>query len=186
MSRLRITGPFVTIEYVFLQYWFLYAYLRSRIFSLSLGLMFIGEAIGPALGSLLNRWTGQLITVFYGAIIVHLIYIVFVWIFLPQSLSLSYRFHAREKYAKTKRRDTKHPDCFGVRVFLFVKRLIYFLAPLAVFFPIRKTDNLTERRRRDWNLTMIGLAYSTAHLIAVYSWSRPRSHCSHIASVGIN
>lgn len=63
----------------------------------------------------------------------------------------------------------KRPDHFGVRAFLFVKRLVYFLAPLAVFFPTRKTSDLMERRRRDWNLTMIGLAYSTTHLITVYS-----------------
>lgn len=138
---------------------------RSRIFSLSLGLMFIGETIGPTLGSLLNRWTGQLLSVFYGAVVAHLIYVVFVWTFLPQSLSLSYRLHARERYAKGKRQDVRRPDYFGVRVLLFVKRLFSFLASLAAFVPTRETSNYTKRRRRDWNLTMIGLAYSTAYFI---------------------
>ncbi len=149
--------------------------------------MFIGETIGPTLGSLLNRWTGQLLSVFYGAVVAHLIYVVFVWTFLPQSLSLSLQTSCTRKIRK--REKTRCEASWLLRCFeflLFVKRLFSFLASLAAFVPTRETSNCTKRRRRDWNLTMIGLAYSTAYLIMVCFQSRRRGQCFQIASVGIN
>jgi hypothetical protein len=41
-----------------------------------------------------------------------------------------------------------------------VKRLFVFLAPLNTFFPeVREMNNNPLKKRRDWNLTLLGLAY---------------------------
>jgi MFS family permease len=123
--------------------------------------MFTGSAFGPILGSLLIRASGQLLSVFYGATVIHLIYAFLIWFILPQSLSLSYRLRAREKHAQEQRKNAADSsDRFAVRVLLFVKRLFAFLAPLSVFAPmLQKANNPLKRAKRDWTLTYIALAY---------------------------
>jgi MFS family permease len=123
--------------------------------------MFIGMAVGPTLGSLIIRSTGQLLSVFYAAGIGHIIYAILVWCILPQSLSLSYRLRARKKYAEELRVNvSQHSDSFGARLLLLIKRAFSFLTPLAVFTPrVQENENPLKRARRDWNLTLMGMAY---------------------------
>ncbi|KAF5358151.1 hypothetical protein D9756_001317 [Leucocoprinus leucothites] len=147
---------------------------RSRIFSLGLGLMFTGIAIGPTLGSLLIRSTGHILSVFYGAMVVHVLYAILIWFILPQSLSLSYRLRARETYARRKRQGaSERTDRLSVRALLLFKRLFSFLAPLAVFAPvIQEASNPLKKQKRDWNLTIIGAAYMiTISVMGSYNYT---------------
>ncbi|KXN92843.1 hypothetical protein AN958_06822, partial [Leucoagaricus sp. SymC.cos] len=131
---------------------------RSRIFSLGLGLMFSGMAIGPTLGSLLIHSTGQLIAVFYAAAAMHILYALVVWFILPQSLTLSYRLRAREQYAQELRADVEQSG----RFLFFVKRLFSFLRPLTVLTPtLKEASSPLKREKKDWNLTLMALAYMT-------------------------
>ena len=70
---------------------------RSRTFSLSLGLLFIGMAFGPTLGSILIRESGSTLSVFYLATAVHLGYALMVWTVLPESLGKRAMQAARRK-----------------------------------------------------------------------------------------
>lgn len=134
---------------------------RSRFFSLVLGLLFVGMAVGPTLGSLVIRSTGRLISIFYVSTGIHFLYALFVWFILPESLSLSYRLRAREKYAQRLRTDvSEDTGSLGIRTLNAVKKLFGFLAPLNVFFPeVREMNNNPLKKKRNWNLTLVGLAY---------------------------
>ncbi|KAJ3573787.1 hypothetical protein NP233_g2219 [Leucocoprinus birnbaumii] len=155
---------------------------RSRIFSMGLGLMFTGMAIGPTLGALLIRSSGQLLSVFYGAAVVHLIYAVLIWFILPQSLSLPYRLRARERYERMKREyNAEREEGLSARALSFFKRMFSFLAPLTVFAPAVKdvfaptvsgTVNPLKRQRKDWNMTFLGAAYMvTISVMGSYNYT---------------
>lgn len=147
----------------------IYILSRSRIFSLGLGLMFTGMAVGPTLGAFMIRSTGQLLSVYYVAAGIHTLYAFLVWFVLPQSLSLSYRLRAREKYAEELRAGvSERGDRLGVRLLVLFKRLFSFLTPLAVFGPeAKEINNNPLKKRRDWNLTLMSLAYAFTITIMV-------------------
>ncbi|KAF9444748.1 MFS general substrate transporter [Macrolepiota fuliginosa MF-IS2] len=147
---------------------------RSRIFSLSLGLVFTGMAIGPTLGALLIRSTGQILSVFYVSAGSHLIYAFLVWFILPESLSLSYRLRARAKYAEEVQVDSSGRNrSFTVRLLVVTRRLFAFLSPLSVLSPEVKdsSSNPLKKRKRDWNLTLLGIAYAlTTSIMGSYTY----------------
>ncbi|EKM82440.1 hypothetical protein AGABI1DRAFT_68063 [Agaricus bisporus var. burnettii JB137-S8] len=147
---------------------------RSRFFSLVLGLLFVGMAVGPTLGSLVIRSTGRLISIFYVSTGIHFLYALFVWFILPESLSLSYRLRAREKYAQRLRTDVSEDTAsLGIRTLNAVKKLFGFLAPLNVFFPeVKEMNNNPLKKKRNWNLTLVGLAYfMVTSLMGIYTYA---------------
>ncbi|KAK0210839.1 major facilitator superfamily domain-containing protein [Desarmillaria ectypa] len=134
---------------------------RSRVFSLSLGLVFSGFALGPTLGSLLIRATGQTISVFYVATFLHLCYALLIWLIVPESLTQAQRRKSTIKHHQSDPRT-------GV-----LKRLFGFLGPLSVFLPeMNSTDrHPLKRLKRDWNLTLIAVAYGlTLSLMGSYTY----------------
>ncbi|KAF5369159.1 hypothetical protein D9615_009966 [Tricholomella constricta] len=140
---------------------------RSRTFSLSLGLLFTGMAIGPTFGGLLIRFSGQLLSVFYAAAAVHLIYAFLIWFVLPESLLKSQMQQSKIKYDEEVRDtalDRERNPAVGLLV--RAKRLFAFLLPLTVFLPELKPrgpgDNPLKRKKRDWNLTIVAAVYGLA------------------------
>ena len=131
---------------------------RSRIFSLSLGLVFTGVALGPALGGLLIRFTGQVLSVFYVAGCLHLMFSFLVWFIIPESLTIGQMELAKTRYADSLRAD---PDSsLGARFTRNAQRLFSFLMPLAILGPTEEESGNTLRgRRKDWNLTLLAVAY---------------------------
>ncbi|GLB34576.1 putative major facilitator superfamily protein [Lyophyllum shimeji] len=140
---------------------------RSRMFSLYLGLLFTGMALGPTLGGLLIRFTGSLLSVFYAALFVHLIYASTVWLLLPESLLKSQMQQSKMKY-REELLDTARDRELNPAVGLLVrfKRLFAFLSPLTVFLPelkaLRPGDNPLKQKRRDSNLTILAAVYGLA------------------------
>ncbi|KAG5643210.1 hypothetical protein DXG03_001328 [Asterophora parasitica] len=135
---------------------------RARTFSLSLGLMFAGMAVGPSLGGLLIHFSGKVLSVFYAAFGVHVIYAFLVWFVLPESLLKSEMQKSKHNY-ETELRDSaldreRNP---AVGALVRVKRLFAFLSPLTVFLPEINPDvqNPLKRKKRDWNLTIVAASY---------------------------
>ncbi len=122
---------------------------RSRVFSLSLGLVFLGFALGPTFGGLLIRATGQTISVFYVATSLHLCYALLIWLIIPESLT-----HAQRRKSAIKHHESD-PQA-GV-----LRRLFGFLSPLSVFLPEMNGAHRhpLKHPKRDWNLTLIAVAY---------------------------
>ena len=131
---------------------------RSRIFSLSLGLLSTGVALGPTLGGLLIRFTGQVLSVFYMAGCLHLMYSLMVWFIIPESLTKGQMELAKARYANSLPPD---PDSsLDARFARITRRVFPFLMPLAILGPTEKQPrNTTKRGRKDWNLTLLAVAY---------------------------
>ena len=136
---------------------------RSRLFSSSLGLMFTGMAIGPTLGSLLIRFTGKTLSVFFAATTIHLVYTLLVWFILPESLSKKTMENAKIKYVanllETANEREQNP---AVGLLVKLRRVFTFLSPLAIFTPEEQKDssNPLKKPKMDWNLTLMVLGYA--------------------------
>ncbi|RFU27052.1 hypothetical protein B7463_g9287, partial [Scytalidium lignicola] len=61
--------------------------------------LFSGIAIGPLIAGYVVKWSGSLITIFYIALGVHIFFILFILICVPESLSRKKQLLARQKYA---------------------------------------------------------------------------------------
>lgn len=134
----------------------------SRVFSVCQGLADIGAAVGPALGGLLIRQSGNLRTVFYYALASHCVFAFMVWFVLPESLtptqlSKANLFAYNENMTQPRR---------GIGGFL--GRLGSFLAPLKLFIPVTvaKGDN-PLKKRKDWNLTLLAAAHGLVNTLLV-------------------
>ena len=134
---------------------------QSRVFSIYLGLVYTGMAIGPALGSLLIRQTGGLLTVFYFSFASHLLYACMVWFVVPESLSPTQLSRAKATYNRGK-------TLAGRGMGGLWARLASFFAPLKLFIPVTVTtnDNLSKRRK-DWNLTLLAAAHGFVVMLMV-------------------
>jgi hypothetical protein len=134
---------------------------RSRVLSLNLGLLFLGMAIGPTFGSMVINLSGTIMSVFFLATAVHFLYSFIVWLILPESRTKKQMHQSKLKYAeelsKLKAdRALSQPSGLLIRL----RRLFSFLSPLTIFSPIKVHDgNPLKRHRRDWNLTIVAVAY---------------------------
>ena len=129
-----------------------------------MGLLFTGVAIGPTLGSLLIRSTGQTLSVFYATTMCHVLYSCLVLFILPESISKQQMDRARSKYdAELLIRDVEgERDSLSVLFKRFIiKWFSAFLSPLSIFVPSpQKIDGRASNgRRRDWNMTLLAVAY---------------------------
>ncbi|CAE6450212.1 unnamed protein product [Rhizoctonia solani] len=124
---------------------------RSRIFSFWIGCVYAGAALGPSLGSLINSYSSDLLSVFYITTVIHIIYGILMIFVIPESLSKEVRTKARDLYEA----DTNlHPQTFLGSLW----RLTTFVRPLGVFVPRRLPTGRGGQRSRDWNLALVGAA----------------------------
>jgi MFS family permease len=143
---------------------------RSRLFSLSLGLLFTGIAIGPTFGSLLIRFTGKTLSVFFAATTVHIVYTFFLWFILPESLSKKQMENTKSKYAvgllETANEREQSP---AVGLLGKLRRTFAFLSPLTIFMPEEQKDilNPLKKLKMDWNLTLMALGYAFTYSLLV-------------------
>ncbi|KAJ7097761.1 major facilitator superfamily domain-containing protein [Mycena belliarum] len=151
---------------------------RSRIFSLFLGLVFFGLGFGPTIGSLLIRFTQNLLSVFYLAAGVHLSYAIMAWFLLPESLTKAQMHSAHLQHQESRRLRSEEEVTLLVRF----QRLFDFLKPLTIFFP-EPVNTAPKGRKCDWNLTLLAIAYAFTvsimgsmmvkfqYLITTYEWN---------------
>lgn len=120
-------------------------------------------ALGSAIGSLLIRFTGQILSVFYLATVLHLIYTILVWTVIPESLTQEQMDDAKANYAEelldaTSNRN-RNPS--SIAIIPHIKRLFAFLSPLAVFRPtiMKPGGNPLVKPKKDYNLALVAIAY---------------------------
>ncbi|KIY72114.1 MFS general substrate transporter [Cylindrobasidium torrendii FP15055 ss-10] len=140
---------------------------RSRIFSLNLGLMFTGTALGPTIGGLLIHATGNILSVFYMSTITHCFYAVMVWCIIPESLTDAQRNRSRLQYARDKALAMGQG-----KVKVWMSRALGFLTPLSVIMPLSvQSGNPLKSKGRDWNLTLLAASYGlVVSLIGVVTY----------------
>ena len=123
-------------------------------------------ALGPTFGGLLIHFTGQALSVFYLAGCLHLIYFFLVWFIIPESLTKGHMEFAKARYADSLRVD---PDSSSVAGFTRIARHLFsFLRPLAILGPTEKDPgNTSKGRKKDWNLTLLAVAYGLTASLTV-------------------
>ena len=139
---------------------------RSVVFGYLHGCMFLGIAVGPILGGLIIKASGNIMTIFYVAFVCHLGFIVFVTSFVPESLSEDRQFAARERHCAEL---LKHPR----RPWTTFTDIANILKPLSILFPPRdQTSDITRT-----NLVLLaavdtvvfGVTLGSASLVVMYS-----------------
>jgi MFS family permease len=139
--------------------------LSSRVFSLSLGLFFAGMALGPTVGGLFIRYNHNVMSVFYLTAFIHCIFVMLVWLVIPESLSHSQRAVAQRKYSESV------PDVQG-SITGNLKKGLAFLSPLTVLLPHGETGNQLKCWERDWSLSLSAAAYGfTIMVMVILTWS---------------
>ena len=115
-------------------------------------------ALGPTLGGLLIRFTGHALSVFYVGGCIHLMYFCMVWFIIPESLTKGQMELNKTRYANSLRVDFDSSlDAWFTRI---VRRLFSFLIPISILGPAKKEPgNALKGRRKDWNLTLLAVAY---------------------------
>ncbi|KAK9471144.1 major facilitator superfamily domain-containing protein [Dipodascopsis tothii] len=82
---------------------------RASVFGVLHGAMFLGIAVGPALGGLVVRFTGDLINMYYCSITMQVLSIVAMFTIVPESLSAQRQLNAREVHRLSRQFDPHTP-----------------------------------------------------------------------------
>ncbi|KAG1891162.1 MFS general substrate transporter [Suillus subluteus] len=130
---------------------------RSGMFSLALGTMFVGVALGPVIGGILIRATGSTLSTFYLAATVHALHAASMFLIIPESQTKARAFGAQKRrQASLERRNDG-----TLRVASVLKGAMMFFSPLAVLLPepISVGGNPLKRSKRDWSLCLIAASY---------------------------
>ncbi|KZT56416.1 MFS general substrate transporter [Calocera cornea HHB12733] len=155
---------------------------RGRMFSLYAGLIFTGIGLGPSLGSLLIKYTDDLLSVFYLTTLGHILYAIAITVFIPESLSMAARKRIAKKNEMRKRAHREEEEEISrlrmgprgavLTAWKVVRPFFGFLSPLALFAPTKAIPGQAGYAigKRDWNLTFMATCYGVAGLmIGLYS-----------------
>ena len=126
--------------------------------------MFTGFGVGPTLGGIIMHVTGSVISVFYLATIIHLVYAALIIFVIPESLSKRRMLEAR-RVLREQREEAKLGPQPSALVGLF-KGLFGFLKPLGVFKPVN-----SKKGGKDWNLLFVAMAYGSTLSVVVSKYS---------------
>ena len=137
-------------------------------FSLMLGLLYIGVSVGPSLGGLLMHATGSVLSAFYAATLLHILYAILVWFIVPESLTKGQMLAARARHNQEIQKLKEARKGIAVGVMVCIRRLFSFLSPLTLFVPRAvEGQNSSNWFKRDWSLTCTGLAYGFTSAVIV-------------------
>ncbi|GJE93806.1 MFS general substrate transporter [Phanerochaete sordida] len=131
---------------------------RARAFSLFLGALYAGSAVGPSLGSVLVRLTGRPTAVFAVSTSLCVAAAACSALLVPESVSPAAMADARRRH-----RDAKAVRAPG-GVAGVVGALVGFVRPLGVLLPERGA-----RVEGRWNLVLLAVAYGSFNMIASHS-----------------
>ncbi|KAK6540879.1 hypothetical protein TWF694_008262 [Orbilia ellipsospora] len=142
---------------------------RAAAFSLFHGTLFLGIAIGPAIGGFVIEKTNDLLSVFYGVVVVHTIVFCYIVFILPESLSRTKQLLARDKWAESQRRLA---ETSGSK-WLPGLRAMNLFEPLSILWP-KKGSNLSKLRLNmillaGIDFIMFGVGFGVMTVIILYS-----------------
>ncbi|KAI0072772.1 MFS general substrate transporter [Panus rudis PR-1116 ss-1] len=142
---------------------------RAHLFSLFVGLLFLGMAFGPTLGGLLVKYTENLLSVFYVGTVIHFVYAFMIAFIIPESLTPERMEESRRKH------EEQVASAEGRKSWL--RTIFGFLTPLSVLLmtedegPNGSSDVNPLKRKRDWSLVYLAASYGFSMLlIGSYSY----------------
>ncbi|KAF6801171.1 major facilitator superfamily transporter [Colletotrichum sojae] len=131
--------------------------------------LFTGLAFGPLLAGYFVQWTGSLLSVFYVTLGCHIIFIFFVGLVVPESLSIKRQLRAREKHDREQEALAEDTSKWAS------VKAANPLAPLKVLYP--KGPGTSSRLRLNLlalsftDMILLGAAMSAGTVILLYSES---------------
>lgn len=136
---------------------------RNIAFGYFHGCLFTGIALGPIVAGYIAKPPGKIVYVFYILTGVHVFFIFFVALFVPESLSKKRQLAAREKHAKTTQ-DTSHLQQY---------RHLNLFAPLKVLWPTGPGSSPALRRNLFFlsavDTIVFGVAMGSMMIIITYT-----------------
>jgi len=113
---------------------------RNVVFGYFHGCLFTGVALGPLIAAYVVKWTGTVVSVFYIALSFHIFFLLFLILFIPESLSKSRQMYAREKHRQ-------ELEALGPAGHWMVRlRSFNLFAPLKVLYPTGPGSSPAIRR----------------------------------------
>ena len=139
---------------------------RNVAFGYFHGTLFTGIAVGPILAGYLIQWTGNIMSIFYVALGCHCFFILFLNLFIPESLSKERQHRAQETH-RTKMLD---PDQGSWRTFLINYNIF---EPLNILWPKGPGSSPSIRRNMVFlaaiDTLIFGVAMGTMNIIIIYA-----------------
>lgn len=139
--------------------------------------LFSGIALGPLFAGYVVKYTGSLLTIFYIALGVHIFFILFILIFVPESLSRKKQLLARQKYATR-----IHSSSSEENTWLWALRHSNLFAPLKILWPTGPGTSSHLRANlvllAGVDTTIFGVAMGSATVVVYYcgfmfAWETP-------------
>lgn len=136
---------------------------RNVAFALFHAALFTGLAVGPILAGKIVQYTGQLASIFWVLLAVHLFYVIFIAILVPESLTKKRQIAARERHAAESGRST------GMDYKKILQQLnpISILKPLKILWPTGHGSSPALRR----NLVALAAVDTIAFGVAMGAYS---------------
>ncbi|ETS63137.1 hypothetical protein PaG_02915 [Moesziomyces aphidis] len=75
---------------------------RAHIFAHFMGIVYLGLAVGPTLGGLIVKHTNNILAPFWFALAMHLLYVLGIFTFIPESTNKDFREKARKEYIESR------------------------------------------------------------------------------------
>ncbi len=139
---------------------------RNVAFGYIHGCLFTGIALGPALAGYIVKATGQLLTIFYIALLCHLIFITSLLFVVPESLTKERQLAAREKQRIKIEGQPR-------RSLLTTLRSANLFAPLQILYPVGEGSSRALRRNLIFlsavDTTVFGVAMASMTVVIIYS-----------------
>ncbi|EMC98764.1 hypothetical protein BAUCODRAFT_31036 [Baudoinia panamericana UAMH 10762] len=132
---------------------------RNVAFGYFHGCLFTGMAAGPIIAGYLVKYTGKIVIVFYILLAVHLFFVCFIALAVPESLSKKRKEAAQEKYS------TELAELGPTADWISWVRHLNLLAPLSILWP--KGPHATPALR--WNLLVLAAVDTIAFGVAMGS-----------------
>ena len=143
---------------------------RNVVFGYFQGCLFSGIALGPILAGYIVKATGNLLSIFYIALGAHSLFLVFLVLFVPESLSKQHQMLARDKIELAVGEQQSFSDWLSYSVNLLTGMKL--LQPLAILWPTGEGTNPAIRRNLVFlaavDTTMFGVAMASMNVVLLY------------------
>ena len=144
---------------------------RNVAFGYFHGSLFCGIAIGPIIAGYIVKATGHLLSIFYIALAAHSVFLLFLLLIIPESLSKERQLRAREKSESTgidEQQTLSKKLLYAINLCTGTK----LLQPLAILWPTGEGTNPAVRRNLALlaavDTTMFGVAMGSMTVVLIY------------------
>jgi MFS family permease len=106
---------------------------------------FLGTAVGPVIGGLVINYSNSVITLFYGAFVVHIFFALFILFFVPESVTPELMAQAKQNH--NARRFSADGIPYSPRHWRYWTNIFNIFQPLEIFWPRGRGSSFKLKKR---------------------------------------